>query len=293
MRIWFPLAIFLSVAWLLLVSLAASRGGDNGGRLSSTAAPDAAGLLQESRDTMLGLNSFQLQLSSVWEGREVTYSVAWQSPDSFHVLYPVLVEESSSENPEPVITDKGLYEGIAIGDVVYGRQCTAEGEGCQAWQEGSRENIYVPVAPPEMEPFWTMELLGLMSDAEIVGQEDVEGVACTRIRGRANPMQAMVRSWRHAEGVRGPIYWGEECTTAPTAPGGQTQEDCHQTTLDEYIAGYEDSIRELDQNPLMVEAWIGRDDSLLRRLQFPQGEQPAEGSVTFSQFDEVTVQPPK
>jgi len=272
------------------VSILASRGGSGS---AASRADDAAALLWQSQEAMLELDSFQFRLTEPWEGREVTYRVAWQSPDSFHVLYPVIREESSSENPVPVITDEGLYEAIAIGDALYLRQCTAEGEGCQAWQQGLRENVYVPVTVPELEPFWTIELLGLMSDAEVVGHENVEGVPSTRIRGRANVVRAMIQSWRHEEEVRGPLYWGEECTAGATEPGGQTQEDCHETTLDEHIAMLEESFREQDENPLTVEVWIGRDDNLMRRLEFPQDDQAPAGSIELSGFNEVDIQPPK
>jgi hypothetical protein len=107
-------------------------------------------------------------------------------------------------------------------------------------------------------------------------------------------MRAMIQSWRRAEETRGPINWGEECTATATEPGGETQEECHSTTLDEYIAMHEDSVRQQDDNPPSVEVWIGRDDRLLRRFEFRTVlAEPPEGSFTFSRFDEVTVQPPK
>jgi hypothetical protein len=151
------------------------------------------------------------------------------------------------------------------------------------------------VPAPELDPFWAVEVLGLMSDATIVGEEDVEGVPSVHVRGRANVLRAMTQSWRRAEETSGPMSWGEECSGEPTEPGGQTQEECRSITLDEYIARLEDSIREQDENPLSVEAWIGQDDKLLRRLDttMVSGEQPAPGSFTFSQFNEVTVQPPE
>ena len=294
MRIWLPLAILLSVAWLLLVSILASRGGDNAAGSATPQAGDAARLLQQSQAAMLELDSFQAEMTTSWEGREDTYRVAWQSPDSFHVLSPYVVAHYES-GQETEITDYGFVEAIAVGDRIYVRQCAAEDEDCQPWEESARDGLYVPAfAGESLDPMWTIELLGLMSDAQIVGQEDVEGVACTRIRGRANILRAMAQSWRRAEETRGPINWGEECTATATEPGGETQEECHSTTLDEYIALHEDSLREQDESPASVEVWVGRDDKLLRRLEFPLvADQPAGGYFALSQFNEVTVQPPK
>lgn len=291
-RIIVPLAILLSVGWLLLVSVLVSRGGDNGARLSAAPGGDAAGLLRQSRAAMLELDSFQFEMTMQWEGRDITYRLVWQSPDSFYVLYPNAVAHYES-GQETEITDYGLVEAIAVGDRIYSRQCAAEDEDCQPWGEGVRDGIYVPAFAGEaLDPYWTVEVLGLMSDAQIVGQENVHGVACTRIRGKANVMQAMIQSWRRAEEIRGPMYWGEECTTIDSDAGAQ--DECHSLSLDEYIATNEHSLREQDKNPPSVEVWIGRDDKLMRRLEFTTVvAEPPAGSFTFSQFNEVTVEPPK
>ena len=294
MRIWFPLAILLSVAWLLLVSILISRGGDNAAGSATPQAGDAATLLRQSRAAMLDLDSLQLQMTTQWEGREDTYRVAWQSPDSFHVLSPYVTAVYET-GKDPVITDHGFVEAIAVGDRIYVRQCEAEDEDCQPWEESARDGLYVPAFAGEaLDPMWTIDLLGLVSNPQIVGQENVDGVACTRIGGSANIMRAMTQSWRRAEEIRGPLYWGEECTGRAAEPGGETEEDCHSLSLDEYIATYEDSLLEQDENPPSVEVWIGRDDKLMRRLEFRTVlAEPPAGSFTFSQFDEVTVQPPK
>ena len=290
MRIWLPLAILLSVAWLFVVSVLASRGGD--GARSTTPPPvDAATLLRQSQAAMLELDSFQFQVSARWAWGPLGYSVAWHRPDNFHVLFRLLEDQYDQDGR--TIRDDGFLETIAVGDAVYSRRCPAGGGGCEPWKEDLRDDIYVPGLVSELEPMWGIELLGLMSDPEIVGQEDVEGVACTRVRGKVNILRAMIQSWRRAEENWGPMNWGEECTGAPSEPGSETQEQCHHTTLDEYIAMLEDPLRQQDLSPPSVEVWIGQEDGLLRRLQFPQGEEPAEGSFTFSQFDEVTVEPPK
>jgi hypothetical protein len=293
-RIWFPLAILLSVAWLLLVSALISRGGDNAAGSATPQAGDAARLLQQSQAAMLELDSLQLQMTTQWEGREYTYRVVWQSPDSFHVLSPSVVAHYES-GQETEITDYGFVEAMAVGDRLYFRQCAEEDEGCQPWEESARDGLYVPAFAGEaLDPMWTIELLGLMSDAQVVGQEDVDGVACIRIQGSANIMRTMIQSWRRAEEVRGPMDWGEECTATPTEPGGETEEDCHSLSLDEYIATYEDDLRKQDENPPSVEVWIGRDDNLMRRLEFRTVlAEPPAGSFTFSQFDEVTVKAPE
>ena len=294
MRISIPLAILLSVAWLVLMSVLISRGGD-GARLSAAPADDAAGLLRQSQAAMLELDSLQLEMTTQWEGREDTYRVVWQSPDSFHVLAPSVVAHYYESVQEPEITDYGFVEAIAIADRLYTRQCAEENEDCQLWGEGLRDGTYVPAfAGQFLDPFWTIEILGLMSDAQVVGQEEVDGVSSTRIQGRANITRAMIQSWRRAEEIRGPLYWGQECTGRPAEAGAETQEECHSFTLEEYTATYEETLRDQDENPLLVEVWIGREDKLLRRLEFRTAvaEEPG-GSFTFSRFDEVTVEPPK
>jgi hypothetical protein len=245
---------------------------------------------------MLELDSLQFQMTTQWEGREYTYRVVWQSPDSFHVLSPYVTAEYET-GKDPVITDYGFAEAIAVGDRLYFRQCAEEDEDCQPWQENARQRIYMPGSHPgQLDPLWTIELLGLVSSPQIVGQDDVEGVACTRIRGRTDLVQATVQSMRRAEETRGPLDWGEECTATPTEPGGETQEECHQTTLDEYIAMIEESAAEEGwSGPVPVEVWVGEDDRRVRRfdlLQYAPVEVVAM-SFTFSRFNEVDIQPPK
>jgi hypothetical protein len=287
--------ILLGVAWLLMLSMLPACGGDDGDGVGPATphASDADTLLQQAQAAMRDLDSFQLQMTSTWEGRETTYTVAWQRPDSFHVLSPDL--QSETEDQGKRIIDSGLFEAMAIGNKIYVRQCPAEGEDCDAWQEGPREAIYVPMWAPELEPMWTIELLSLVSDAQIIGEEDVDGVACTRIQGRANIIRAMIQSWRRVEEERGPIYWGESCVSISES-GGEMREDCHETTSDEYIARYEDSLREQDENPTVIEVWLGRDDKLMRRLGFRQalpGEEAVTFPFTFSRFNEVDLKPPE
>jgi hypothetical protein len=285
--------VLLAVTSLLL-STAPSCGGDGAGPGTSYG-NDADTLLGQAQEAMRNLDSFRAEMTTTWEGRETTYTVAWQRPDSFHVLSPLL-ESQQEEGHEKTIVDKGLFEAMAIGDKTYVRQCQAEDEGCEPWQEGPREAIYVPVWAPELEPMWTIEVLGLVSDAQIVGEEDVEGVACTRIQGKTNVVRAMMQSWRRAEEERGPIYWGEECTVALAEPDGEEREECQETTLDEYIAMLQPSLQEQDQNPVTIEAWLGRDDNLVRSLEFgevPAGQEPGALSFTFSRFDETNIKPPK
>ena len=176
MRIWFPLAILLSVGWLLLVSILISRGGDNAAGPATAGADDATTLLRQSQAAMLELDSFQLEYVSPSEGLDITYRLLWQSPDSVHVLYPNRVGQYET-GQEPVITDQGFVEGIVIGERIYIRRCAAEGEDCQPWEENARQRIYMPGSHPgQLDPLWTIELLDLVSSPQIVGQDDVEGV---------------------------------------------------------------------------------------------------------------------
>jgi hypothetical protein len=279
----------------MLVSLVISRADEDTGPAAPVTG-DAAALLRQSQAAMLGLDSFQFQMSGPWEGRELTYRLAWQRPDSFRVVSPNMTAEYET-GEEPVITDRGIAEAIAVGDRIYFRECGTEGEDCESWLEGVRENVYVPgIAGEALDPFWTFELLGMMSEAQIVGQEDVHGVSSLRIRGRADVMEAMTQSWRRAEEERGPIYWGEECTGSATEPSGETHEECHTETLGDFIAMLEESSAGQESNGAgPVDVLIGRDDKLLRRLEFPvlPGVEPTFGFFTFSRFDEVTVEAPK
>ena len=294
MKIWLPLAILLSVAWLLLVTVLISRGGEG---TDAAQARDAAALLRRSHAAMLALNSLQAEMVTQWEGREYAYRVAWQSPDSFHVVSPSVTAVYET-GKDPVITDRGLVESVAIGDRVYVRQCAEENEDCQPWQESARDGMYMPAFMGESDPVWTFELLGLVSDARVIGQEELDGVDCFRVQGEANVMQAMIQSWRHAEEIRGPLYWGQDCTGEPAEAGGETEEKCHTLTLDEYIAMRENPVpeKEYESSPLPVEVWIGVHDRRMRRFELLEGA-PLEGflaaSFTFSRFDEVTVEPPK
>jgi len=295
-RIWFPLAILLSVGWLLLVSILISRG-DDGNSPAAPPAVDAPILLRQSQAAMLELDSFQLEYVDPSEGPGITHRVLWQSPDSVHVLSPYVTARYET-GKDPVITDHGFFEAILLGERIYTRQCAAEGEDCQPWEENARVRIYMPGSHiGQFDPLWTIDLFRLISEARIVGREDVDGVACIRVSGRADLVQSMVKSLRRAEESRGPLNWGEECTAAATEPGGETQEDCRKTTLDEYIAMLEESAAEEGWSaPVPVEVWVGEDDRRVRRLNLTQSA-PVEGfvaaSFTFSRFDEVEVQPPK
>ena len=295
MRIWFPLAILLSVAWLLLVSILVSRGGDGAGPTTPLAV-DAATLLRQSQAAMLELDSFQLEYVSPSQGLGITYRVLWQSPNSVHVLYRDRVGHYET-GQEPLITDQGFVEGIVIGERIYFRRCAAEGEDCQPWEENARQRMYMPGSHPgQLDPLWTIELLGLVLSPQIVGQDDVEGVACTHIWGRTDLVQATVQSMRRAEETRGPLDWGEECTGRATTVGGERLGECHTVTLDEYIAKIEESAAEEGwSGPVPVEVWVGEHDRRVRRfdlLQYAPVEVVAM-SFTYSRFDEVTVEPPK
>ncbi|HJX61612.1 MAG TPA: hypothetical protein VJ578_03485, partial [Dehalococcoidia bacterium] len=203
MRIWFPLAILLSVGWLLLVAALVSRGGGAGP--ATPLAGDASTLLRQSGAAMLELDSFQFEYVTPSEEPDVTHRVLWQSPDSVHVLYPNRVGHYET-GQEPVITDQGFVEGILIGDRIYIRQCAAEGEDCQSWEQHARERIYMTgVHMGQLDPLWTIDLLGLVSGSQILGEGEVDGVACTRIRGRTDLVQATVQSMRRAEETRGPL----------------------------------------------------------------------------------------
>jgi hypothetical protein len=291
-KIWLPLAILLSVGWLLLVGIVISRADEDTGPAAPVTG-DAAALLRQSQAAMREIDSLEAEMTNMWEGRELVYRVAWQSPDSFHILYPnVTVEYETGE--VPVTTDHGLVEAIAIGERMYTRQCAEEGDDCEPWGEGLRDGTYVPMGAFELDPMWTIELLGLVSDARIVGQDHVDGVACIRLRGSADITRAIIASWRRAEEIRGPLYWGEECEGTPTEAGEYSQEQCHSLTLDEYIAEYEVDVRRQNGNPPSVEVWIGRDDSLTRRLEIQDASTgESQGRFTFSRFDEVTVEAPK
>jgi hypothetical protein len=53
-------------------------------------------------------------------------------------------------------------------------------------------------------------------------------------------------------------------------------------------------VRRQNGNPPSVEVWIGRDDSLTRRLEIQDASTgESQGRFTFSRFDEVTVEAPK
>jgi hypothetical protein len=290
-KIWFPLAILLSVGWLLLVSALVSRGGDSGAQAS-----DAVSLLRQSQAAMLALDSFQLDYTNPLEGSETTYRVVWESPDNLHVLYPYVSAEYET-GKEPVITDRGFDEVIVIGERAYTRWCAAGGQDCQPWEENARPRIYSSGSFGQYDPLWTIDLLRLMSDGRIVGREDVGGVASIRISGEASVVEATVYSLRRAEETRGPLDWGEECTAAATEPAGETQEKCHERTLDEYIATLEESAAEENMSgPGPVEVWVGEGDRRVRRLDLLQStahELVVAASFTFSRFNEVTVQAPK
>lgn len=291
MRIWLPLAILLSVAWLLAVSVLASHGDDDAGP-TTVPVGDAAALLRQSQAAMRGVDSLGAEMSWKWQGRELSYRVAWESPADFHILYPNITARYEA-GKDPVIIDDGFVEAIAVGDHMYTRGCNKENEDCELWGEGIRDGTYVPMGASELDPFWTIELLGLVLNPQIVGQEDVDGVDCIRVRGEANLIRARVESWRHAEEIRGPLYWGDQCTSIDSATGAT--EECHSTTLDEYIAMQEDSAHVQGHSSGMVEVWIGREDKLMRKLGFPvlPGADPTFGFFVFSRFNQVTVEPPR
>ncbi len=244
---------------------------------------------------MRRLDSFQMDMTSEWEGMELTYSVAWQSPDSFQVLHPDA--SSHGENGEKEATYRGTLEVIAYRDAVYIRKCPGEAEGCEPWQDGPRERVYLPMWAPGLDPMWPVELLGLASEARIVGSADVDGVACTGVQFRANTLRAIVLSARRVEEEWGPMYLGEGCVSISAEPEGETEKECHETTLDDQISLLSESMREQDQDPPLVEVWIGREDSVMRRLRLPerQAVRPDSGTVPlrFSRFNEVEIKPPR
>ncbi len=284
--------ILLAALSLLLLSALSSCGGDGAGPATSDGG-DARALLEEAQAAMRDLDSFQVQMATTAEATESTYTIGWQRPDTFYVMSHDV--QTQTKDDETEVIDKGLFEAIALADKIYSRYCQPAGGGCEPWEEGPRETIYFPLSAPGLEPMWTIELLGLMSDTQIIGEEDLEGVACTRVQGKANLFRAMIQSAQRAEEERGPIFWGEQCDPV-IGPSGEQQQECHDTTLEEYTALYENLLREQDENPPLVEVWLGDHDKLLRRLGFRQvaaDEDTIEFPYTFSHFNEVNIKAPE
>ncbi|KPK48083.1 MAG: hypothetical protein AMJ77_01005 [Dehalococcoidia bacterium SM23_28_2] len=284
--------ILLAAVSLLVLSALPSCGGDDGASPATSDGGDAQALLEEAQAAMRDLDSFQLQMITTVEETEITYTIGWQRPDTFYVMSHDV--QTQIEDDETKTIDKGLFETTVVGDKIYSRYCRPAGGGCEPWEEGPRETIYFPLSAPGLEPMWTIELPGLMSDTQIIGEEDFEGVTCTRIQGRANLFRAMIQSAQRAEEERGPIFWGEQCE-AVIGPSGGQEDECHDTTLEEYTALYEDLLREQDENPPLVEVWLGRDDKLMRRLGFRQAtadEDTIEFPYTLSHFNEVNIKAP-
>ena len=279
--------VALHLAALLLVSFAAAACGD-GGSAPSEQQQDAASILGHAQSGMSGLDSFRAVMTIETAEGLSDFIMDWRRPDSFRVVIPWEEQEEGAEG------SKGVSEGIVIGNSAYARQCKAEGEDCGEWSESQRISVYIPLQYPSFDAHWPIVALGLIVDGQIVGEEELDGVACIHVAGKLNQLRAISQTLEESLREQGATTYGRECTATPGEP-----QECRDVPIEEFMESQAEDIGRGDENPAPVDIWVGRDDKLLHR--FATGTLPENlkqtaiitMKFTYSQFDQVEISAPE
>lgn len=284
---------------------------------------DTETLLQHAQAAMWGLNSYHATITTSGEdiaGSGQAIEQDWATPDSSRWLTPVLMVTGfgscgpvTAGDPLPVgCTDvreetlKEYGEAVLVAGRLYGRECQEEGSLCGEWDVRDAGPLAI-MGVTLTQAQWTVTALTMIREAEVVGQESLDGLSAIHLRGRLNAMQAKVDTWRRAAQDAGIETVGEECgseevqtplTEGEPPPTVISTPECRPVTVEDFLALAQETIERQERNPISAEVWIGSDDHLVRRFSasFPpdeSGEGGREVVVEFSRFNDVVIEPPR
>jgi hypothetical protein len=281
---------------------------------------DPQALLQRAQEAMDDLSSYHAAMTVSGDGIVGSGEVIeheWAAPGSVRSVTAIVTVAGSGDcgpvaagDPLPVnCTDirgetlEGYRENIIVPDRWYFRLCREKGSHCREWEAGEAGPLAL-MGVSNDQVAWTITALTMIQGAEIIGEENVDGLPAIHVRGQLSTAQAKINTWRQAALDAGIETVGEGCVeeeATPLAEGetptaGPTPE-CRPISLEDFLAIAQADLDRQEGRPATADVWIGRDDNLVRRFSASippdeSGEGGRDVIVEFSHFDDVTIEAP-
>ena len=333
------LTLLFAGSFLLFASLACSGGGDSErisgdptATVSERIASDPQAILELARSAIADLESYHAAFvfpAAAGDGeRESRWEIEFAAPYSYRILVFLAGGEITCEAsiaPDDLrrgqtcrevptsATQATLAEAVYVGDTIYGRQCKEIDLECEPWEKQPRGQIVIAALSPTFFPQWPLLAMEMAGELELLGQDEVDGVALTHFRGSVNHIRAILENQRRVLTAAGISSFGTECHArlTPTvidetgelvesAPGTpfDSEEACHELTFEESLESQEPGLSFYDENRTTIDIWVSLDDFLVHRvaLSIPP-DQPGDVAVSFvveySLFDQVQIEAPR
>ena len=324
------LSLLLGSSLLLFTALAC--GGTEPERFSG----DPGALLDQAGAAMAGLESYHTAFSfstqpddAQAEGR---WEVAFAAPDSYRIrVFGAGGESANAGECETRIGPDGrsqgescrevstgntgstLLETVYVGDTLYARQCEDIETACGPWQEQARGPLVMAGPSGALAPAWPLVAMEMAGELQFVGQDKVDGVALTHVRGSVNHLRAILENQRRVLTAAGITSFGTMCTSeivlvpmnetgslfesAPNTPA-EDEELCQEQTFEESLESQEPGLSFYDENRAVIDVWVSRDDFLVHRVALivpPDEARGVERSfvMEYSLFNQVEIEAPR
>ena len=333
------LTLLFAGSLVLFAALACSGGGgseriSDGPKATVTEriASDPQAILELARSAIADLESYHAAFvfpAAAGDGeRESRWEIEFAVPDSYRILVFLAGGEITCEAsiaPDDLsrgqtcreaptsATQATLAEAVYVGDTIYGRQCKDIDLECEPWEKQPRGQIVIAALSPTFFPQWPLVAMEMAGELELVGQDEVDGVALTHFRGSVNHIRAILENQRRVLTAAGISSFGTECHArlTPTvidetgelvesAPGTpfDSEEACHELTFEESLESQEPGLSFYDDNPAAIDVWISPDDLLPRRITLVVPPDRPVGlvlafAVEYSLFDQVQIEAPR
>jgi hypothetical protein len=246
---------------------------------------DPQNIVREALAAMESLRSYRLEM--VFAGaEEQPVVIEFEAPDDYHFL---LYAMRATEGVEEL---EGVYEAIITGDKAYNRQCKDIDQECESWQQRPRPPVAIAGPAPTFLPDWPLVALEMAQDLQIIGTEEIDGLATTHLRGTVNHIRAVLENERRVFTAAGITSFGKECEHPV---GGE--EVCRELTFEENLAQQEPTLSFYDENPSTIDAWVSEDGPVRRiALRVPPheaGDEETAAAFEYSRFNDVEIEPPE
>ncbi len=265
---------------------------------------DAAALVATSAIEMNALDSYHVRFSVTMQRDDVREDGVWEfdfvPPDTYRFVFYAEegTERNVCETPDrdetctPVrttVTERIRFEGLYVGEFVYGRQCG--GDDCGDWEREPRPETPVFGPTSTYLPQWPIVALEMLENASAIEASRIAGVETVRVRGSVNMIRAVLENQRRVLETLGITTFGTKCEMfdIPMNTEGSFEE----------TFANEDSVAFQDLNPATVDVWISPEDGRLHRLTITGPVEDAgepstiEFTIDYSEFNDVLLEAPE
>ena len=158
-------------------------------------------------------------------------------------------------------------------------------------------------------PGWPLVALEMAGELGLVGQDKVDGVALTHLRGSVNHLRAILENQRRFLTAAGITSFGRWCTIVAmnetgelveAAPGTpvENEELCHEQTFEESLESQEPGLSFYDENRATIDVWVSPENFLVHRVALIVPPDEAGGAemsfvVEYSRFNQVEIEAPR